>query len=87
MDAGDGVKVCITETDLNDYPGMYLWNGDGGQHLTARFAPYPKRTEQGGYNNLQMVVKEREAFIAKAVSYTHLTLPSSARTRTLPPAT
>ena len=61
VDAGDGVKVCITETDLNDYPGMYLWNGDGGQHLTARFAPYPKRTEQGGYNNLQMVVKEREA--------------------------
>lgn len=65
VDAGDGVKVCITETDLNDYPGMYLWNGDSGQHLTARFAPYPKRTEQGGYNNLQMVVKEREAFIAK----------------------
>ena len=65
VDAGDGMKVCITETDLNDYPGMYLWNGDGGQHLTARFAPYPKRTEQGGYNNLQMVVKEREAFIAK----------------------
>ena len=48
VDAGDGVKVCITETDLNDYPGMYLWNGDSGQHLTARFAPYPKRTEQGG---------------------------------------
>ena len=35
VDAGDGVKVCITETDLNDYPGMYLWNGDGGQHLNG----------------------------------------------------
>ena len=65
VDAGDGVKVCITETDLNDYPGMYLWNGDGGRHLTARFAPYPRRAEQGGHNNLQMVVVEREAFIAR----------------------
>ena len=61
----DGVNICFTETDLNDYPGMYLWNGDGGQHLTARFAPYPKRVEQGGYNNLQMIVEERELFIAR----------------------
>lgn len=61
----DGVNICFTETDLNDYPGMYLWNGDGGQHLTARFAPYPKRVEQGGYNNLQMIVEEREPFIAR----------------------
>jgi len=62
--AAEGVSVCFTETDLNAYPGMYLWNGDGGRHLTARFAPYPKRVEQGGHNNLQMIVTEREAFIA-----------------------
>lgn len=62
---GDGVSVCFTESDLNDYPGMYLWNADGGRHLAARFAPYPRRAEQGGYNNLQMVVEEREPYIAR----------------------
>ncbi len=63
--AADGINLCFTETDLNSYPGMYLWNGDGGTHLTARFAPYPKRAEQGGHNNLQMIVKEREDYIAE----------------------
>jgi len=63
--AAEGVSICFTETDLDAYPGLYLWNGDGGRHLTARFAPYPKRVGQGGYNNLQMVVEEREAFIAR----------------------
>ncbi len=63
--ASEELSICFTETDLNDYPGMYLWNGDGGRHLTARFAPYPKRVKHDGYNNLQMIVEEREAFIAK----------------------
>ena len=63
---GDGINICFTETDLNDYPGMYLWNGDGSTRLTARFAPYPKSAEQGGHNNLQMIVKEREDYIAEA---------------------
>lgn len=33
--------------------------------LTGQFAPYPKKTVQGGHNQLQMLVKEREAYIAK----------------------
>lgn len=65
VDAGDGVKLCLTESDLNDYPGLYLLNADGGQRLEGRFAGYPKHEEQGGHNNLQMIVTEREAFIAK----------------------
>lgn len=65
VDTGEGVKLCFTETDLCDYPGMYLWNGDGGQHLSARFAPYPAHMEQGGHNNLQMLVTQREPFIAR----------------------
>ncbi len=65
VDVGKGVKVCFTETDLNDYPGLYLWNGDGGNHLTACFPPYPKSMKQGGHNNLEMLVTEREAYIAK----------------------
>ncbi|MBT1702306.1 glycoside hydrolase family 97 protein [Chryseosolibacter indicus] len=60
-----GKKVCITEADLEEYPGMYLVNKDGSQKLTGVFAPYPKTVEQGGHNKLQLLVKERENFIAK----------------------
>ena len=65
VEAGNGMKVGITESDLYDYPGLYLTSSDGGHTLSGRFAAYPKRVEQGGHNNLQMIVKEREPFIAK----------------------
>lgn len=65
VDAGNGVKVCITESDLENYPGLYLSVAEGKNWLTGRFAAYPKRVEQGGHNQLQMVVKEREAYIAR----------------------
>lgn len=64
-EAGNDVKVCITESALEDYPGMYLNKAGEGHRLTGVFAPYPKRVEQGGHNQLQMLVKEREAYIAK----------------------
>lgn len=64
-DAGNGTKVAITESDLNAYPGMYLLASASDNSLKAKFAPYPKRMEQGGHNNLQMIVKERENYIAK----------------------
>lgn len=60
-----GKKVCITEADLEDYPGMYLNNPDGKTVLHGVFAPYPKEVEQGGHNRLQGLVKQREPFIAK----------------------
>ncbi len=65
VDNGKGVKVAITESNLNDYPGMYLSSAKGTHNLSAVFAPCPKRVEQGGHNNLQMIVKEREDYIAK----------------------
>ncbi|MDR1402449.1 MAG: glycoside hydrolase family 97 protein [Tannerellaceae bacterium] len=65
----NGRKTAITEADLEHYPGMYLYNGDASHTLKGVFAPYPKKTEQGGHNNLQMPVKERETFIAKGSGY------------------
>ncbi|MFC6999009.1 glycoside hydrolase family 97 protein [Rufibacter roseus] len=59
-------KVVITEADLESYPGLFLTNKTGKASLNSVFAPYPKRIEQGGHNNLQLLVKERENFIAKA---------------------
>ncbi len=61
----NGKKVCIAEADLLNYPGMFLYGGDKAGTLTGRYATYPKTVEQGGHNNLQMVVTEREKYIAK----------------------
>ncbi len=65
VEESDDVKLCFTEVNLRDYPGMYLYNNDGGNHLMANFAPYPKETYQGGHNNLQIKVKTTEDYIAR----------------------
>jgi alpha-glucosidase len=61
----NGKKLCVTEADLNSYPGMFLNNSTDKPALNAIFAGYPKKVEQGGHNNLQMLVKERENYIAR----------------------
>lgn len=60
-----GKKMVITEADLESYPGMYLHGLGNGNNLKAMFATYPKTEIQGGHNELQLLVKERENFIAK----------------------
>ena len=64
VDAGDGLTLVITETDLRDYPGLYLYNPDGAMSLKGKQAPYPAKTEDGGYNNIQSVVIETAPYIA-----------------------
>lgn len=61
----NGKKICITEADLIDYPGMYLTKGNGANVLSGLFAAYPKEiaTEVKG---LKGVVKSREKYIAKS---------------------
>ena len=65
VELNDGKKAVITEADLEDFPGLYLYNPDGENGLSAMHAGYPKTREQGGHNNLQWLVKERENYIAK----------------------
>ena len=64
VEGQDGMKVCITESDLLDYPGMYLFNQDKDSALEGVFAPYPRIIQQGGHNMLQGLVKEAENYIA-----------------------
>ena len=64
VDLGDNVKVTVTESDLEQFPGLYM-TGCGNTSLKGSHARYPKISKQGGHNNLQMEVKERENFIAK----------------------
>lgn len=60
-----GKKVCITEADLESYPGMYLVKPENEKLLKAIFAPYPKETSVGGHNGLQLLVTQQEHYIAK----------------------
>ena len=60
----DGKKVVIVESDLEDYPGTFFRKGKG-YSLESVQSTYPKVEEQGGHNMLQMVVKERENYVAK----------------------
>ena len=64
VDAADGVKVLLTESDLRDYPGMFL-TGGSGPSLKGVHAPFPKTVENVGLRGL---VREREDFIAKGSS-------------------
>lgn len=64
VDLGDR-KVCITETDLVSYPGMYLHNPDGGSSLKGNYAPVPDEIKQGGHNMLQGEVQTRKPYIAE----------------------
>ncbi len=66
-----GKKICITEADLESYPGMYLYNPTNTTTLKSCNAPYPKTIEQGGYNDLQLLVTEREPYIAKCKAKTN----------------
>lgn len=72
VDAACGKKLCITESDLVNYPGMFLYNGDGSASVKGMYAGYPKEVDYGGHNVLQVIVKSREDYIAQydgAVSF------------------
>ncbi len=65
VDLGKGRKMCITETHLENYPGLYLVSMGDKHSLTGVNAPYPKKMHQGGHNNLEMLVDDTEDYIAK----------------------
>ena len=60
-----GKKIVVTESDLNNYPGMYLYNARGKTKLKARFPGYPDKVAQGGHNDLQLEVVSRKYYIAR----------------------
>ncbi len=59
------VKIAITESDLEDYPGMFL-AGTGDNSLRGSLAPYPlatRLTEGGEFS--QVLVTKRASYIAR----------------------
>ncbi|MFB3777492.1 MAG: glycoside hydrolase family 97 protein [Bryobacteraceae bacterium] len=58
VDAG-GIKVAIAESDVEDYPGLWL-RGTSGNGLVAVFPPYPLETT---------LEKDRDLKVTKAAGY------------------
>jgi alpha-glucosidase len=60
VDAG-GVKIAVAESDVEDYPGLWL-RGTGGTGLGAMFPPYPLKEELKGDRDFK--VTEAADYIA-----------------------
>lgn len=60
------IKVVITESDLLDYPGMFL-RGTGTNGLIGDFASFPKTEEIQGGEFKQRVVTARHDYLAKSI--------------------
>jgi alpha-glucosidase len=58
----NNVRVIVAESDVRDYPGMYVQKS--GDVIKGTWSRYPKRTELGSWGNFVSVVKETEDFIA-----------------------
>ena len=65
-----GVKVAIAESDVDDYPGLWL-RGTGGNALAATFPPYPLK---------EKLERDRDFRVTESADYIAVTKG----TRTLP---
>ncbi len=54
VDVLQGAKVAIAESDLEDYPGLYL-RGTGGNGIAATFPPYPLEEKLEGDRDFRVV--------------------------------
>jgi alpha-glucosidase len=66
----DGVKVAIAESDIEDYPGMWL-RGTSGNGLAAVFPPYPLK---------ETLERDRDYKVTQAADY----IATTKGTRTYP---
>src|SRR5580700_9143920 len=54
VDVGQGAKVAVAESDVEEYPGLWL-RGTGGTALAATFPPYPLKEKQEDELNVRVV--------------------------------
>lgn len=68
---GDEIKIAITESDLENYPGMFL--SKYNEHtLQGVYAPYPLEEKMTSGEFPQLVVTKREPYIARINAYAKL---------------
>lgn len=70
VDAGEGTKVAIAESDAHDYPGLWL-KGTGANGLAATFPPYPLK---------EKLERDRDFRVVEAADY----IASTSGRRTFP---
>ena len=68
VDAPAGIKLCLVEADLIDYPGMYLYNGEGARTLKGMFARVPATYAAEDGSTFQRLITSRKDVIAENVS-------------------
>lgn len=69
IDLGNQKKALLMETDLEDYPGMYLnLNSQTKKGFTGVFPKYPLNERAGGFETLNYCVIKRADFIAKTTN-------------------
>ena len=54
LDAGDGAKLAVAESDVEDYPGMWL-HGTAGPGLVGHFSHYPLKEKLTGDRDFRIV--------------------------------
>ena len=55
VDVGNGAKLVIAESDLSDYPGLWLRGGAPQFALHATFPPYPLKEQQTSDRDYKVV--------------------------------
>src|SRR6185437_10189678 len=63
VEAANGVKVAIAESDIEDYPGLWL-HGTSGNGLAATFPPYPLK---------ETLEKDRDFKVTQGADYIAVT--------------
>lgn len=62
--ADNGVKIVVSESDVENYPGMFVQKGSKANTLKATFAPFPKTVKQGGHNELEQTLLRKPRIIS-----------------------
>ena len=70
VEAGGGIKIAIAESDVEDYPGLWLL-GRGGTGLYGTFPPYPLQEE---------LTRDRDFKVTRTAGY----IAATKGTRTFP---
>lgn len=66
IEGPSGIRICITESDVMNYPAMYLYNGEKKKaQLTGVFATHPIILNQGGHHNLEVVAIGKEKWLGQ----------------------
>ena len=70
VDVQEGAKLAIAESDVEDYPGLFL-RGTGGNGLSATFPPYPLK---------EKLERDRDFRVVESADY----IAETSGTRTFP---